>query len=409
MTDDDDHAEPPHLGTRAEAGLAPVAGRPGGAADRSALRRCPELATGPDGADPTGGDGDGSGWSSSWWWWPWRWPPDRTSTTTPCSPAPPSRCNSSSPCPPDKSHPVTHPVLLTDVEIGRVTALSYLFYKLQSDTDLEPVEAVTGGTPPSQLDAQGTLEMSQAEADAKTAALSRLGYTVTATPAGAVIFGTFPGTPAYAVLHVGDVVTAVDGVATPTAAALTTRAVPLPLGADRDAHRAQGRKRRSGPGAGHPQEHRGRLGRRPDGTLDLGIEPEDQVDFTYPFPVNIDVTNIGGPSAGLAMTLGVIDALTNGSVTGGTPWPPPAPSTARGTWATWAGCRRRRWRWRMPAPSIFLVPPQEYKAAHVQGSARTAGSTQYPRWTRLGRPGCPRGAVPPVRPGPPDAPGRAAG
>ena len=52
-------------------------------------------------------------------------------------------------------------------------------------------------------------------------------------------------------------------------------------------------------------------------TVNLGIQPEDQVDFTYPFPVSIDVTNIGGPSAGLAMTLGVIDALDKGSLTGG--------------------------------------------------------------------------------------------
>ena len=51
--------------------------------------------------------------------------------------------------------------------------------------------------------------------------------------------------------------------------------------------------------------------------VDLGIDTEDQVDFTYPFPVSINVTNIGGPSAGLAMTLGVIDALTSGSLTGG--------------------------------------------------------------------------------------------
>ena len=58
--------------------------------------------------------------------------------------------------------------------------------------------------------------MSQAEAAAKTAALRHLGYKVAATPSGAVIFGTFPGTPAYPVLNVGDVITAVDGVATPT-------------------------------------------------------------------------------------------------------------------------------------------------------------------------------------------------
>ncbi len=77
--------------------------------------------------------------------------------------------------PPDKAHPVSHPVLLTDVEIGRVTALSYLYFKLQSDTALEQVQTVTGGTPPSQLDAQGALEMSQAEVDAKVAALRHLG------------------------------------------------------------------------------------------------------------------------------------------------------------------------------------------------------------------------------------------
>ena len=57
--------------------------------------------------------------------------------------------------PPDKGHPVAHPVLMTDVRVGRVTALSYLFYKLQGDTALEQVDAVTGGTAPSQLDRPG--------------------------------------------------------------------------------------------------------------------------------------------------------------------------------------------------------------------------------------------------------------
>ena len=131
--------------------------------------------------------------------------------------------------PADKKHPVTHPVLLTDVEEGRVTALSYLFYKLQSDTALYPLEDVTGGTPASQLGAQGALEMSQAESYAKTAALRHLGYTVTATPSGAVIFGTFPGTPAYPALSVGDVVTAVDGVTTPTALGHGDRVDARPL------------------------------------------------------------------------------------------------------------------------------------------------------------------------------------
>ena len=67
-------------------------------------------------------------------------------------------------------------MLLTDVEIGRVTALSYLFYRLQGDT----VPRAAGGghrrDAAVAADAQGNLEMSQAEAAAKTAALRRLGY-----------------------------------------------------------------------------------------------------------------------------------------------------------------------------------------------------------------------------------------
>ena len=74
--------------------------------------------------------------------------------------------------PPDKGHPVTHPVLLTDVEIGRVTALSYLSSSSRATPPSNRWTSVTGGTPPSQLNAQGALEMSQAEADAKAAALT---------------------------------------------------------------------------------------------------------------------------------------------------------------------------------------------------------------------------------------------
>ena len=146
-----------------------------------------------------------------------------------------------------------------------------------------------------------------------------------------MIFGTFPGTPAYPILHVGDVVTAVDGAATPTANSLTHTLAHYHSGQTVTLGGAQGRDGAGSAGAGRPSRAPwstwadGRYG-----TFDLGIEPEDQVDFHYPFPVNINVTNIGGPSAGLAMTLGVIDALTTARSPEGTPWPPPAPSTAAG-------------------------------------------------------------------------------
>jgi Lon-like protease len=265
--------------------------------------------------------------------------------------------------PADRSHRVSHPVLLTDVQIGRVTALSYLFYELQSNVSLVPVGEVTGGTPPSELDAQGVLEMSQAEAAAKTAALRRLGYTVTATPSGAVIFGTYPGTPAYSALKVGDVVTAVDGVATPTARDLTSVL----------AHSHSGQTvtlsvRKGGMGAPVPETVTLKrtvvdTGGGKMQALDLGIQPQDQVDFTYPFPVTINVTNIGGPSAGLAMSLGVVDALTSGSTTGGHTVAATGTIDSLGNVGPVGGVPQKTIAVENAGASIFLVPPQEYKDA----------------------------------------------
>jgi PDZ domain-containing protein len=97
--------------------------------------------------------------------------------------------------------------------------------------------------------------------------------------------------------------------------------------------------------------------------LDLGIEPEDQVDYTYPFPVTIDVTNIGGPSAGLAMTLGVIDALTSGSITGGHTVAATGTIDNLGNVGDVGGVAQKTVAVENAGASIFLVPPPEYAAA----------------------------------------------
>ncbi len=269
--------------------------------------------------------------------------------------------------PPDRAHPVTNPVLLTDVEEARVSALSYYFYKLQNkyfhgNTSLYPLTAVTGGTAASELDAQGALEMSQAEDYAKTSALRYLGYPVPATAAGAVVFGTFPGTPAAGVLDVGDVITAVDGVATPTAEGLTTVLQRYHSGQTVVFTVRRGATHPPGPVPITLRETKVEV----DGqtvSLNVGIEPEDQVDYTYPFPVDIDVTNIGGPSAGLAMTLGVIDALSAGSLTGGHTIAATGTMDDQGNVGDVGGVPQKTIAVENAGATIFLVPHQEYKAA----------------------------------------------
>jgi len=51
-------------------------------------------------------------------------------------------------------------------------------------------------------------------------------------------------------------------------------------------------------------------------TAYLGIAPEQQQDWDFPVHVTVHTQDIGGPSAGLAMTLGIIDKLSTGRLTG---------------------------------------------------------------------------------------------
>jgi Lon-like protease len=277
--------------------------------------------------------------------------------------------------PPSKAHPVTHPVLLTDVEIARVSALDYLWYRWQGDTVFDSVDSITGGTPPSEQGAQGALEMSQAEASAKTAALRRLGYTVTATAAGAVVTGVYAGTPAYPVIGVGDVISAVDGTPTPTADALTAKLHTFHAGQTIIMTVAPVGSRTSKPVRVTLTPTRVDVGGGQYETLTLGIQVEDQVDYTYPFPVSINVTNIGGPSAGLAMTLGVMDALTNGSLTGGKTVAATGTIDAQGDVGDVGGVAQKTVAVENAGATVFLVPPQEYQAAK---SKQRSGLQIYP-------------------------------
>ena len=264
--------------------------------------------------------------------------------------------------PPGKGHHVADPVLLTDVEEARVTALTYLIFKLQSDTALYSVPSVTGGVSPAELDAQGNLQMSQAETAAKVASLRHLGYAVPATPVGAVIAGTFPGSPADGVLNVGDVVTAVDGTPTDSAHALTTA-----LAAYKSGQSVTFTVRRNGTAPPGPVTL---TLRRTIVELDgqhvlvtVGIEPQDEVHYTYPFPIAINVVNIGGPSAGLAMTLGVIDTLSGGQLTGGKKVAATGTMDASGNVGDVGGVAQKTVAVENAGATIFLVPPQEYAAA----------------------------------------------
>ncbi|HKY13856.1 MAG TPA: S16 family serine protease [Microthrixaceae bacterium] len=148
-------------------------------------------------------------------------------------------------------------------------------------------------------------------------AFDQVGYPVTVTGSGAFIDELMTGFPSSSILRQGDVITAVDGRPVTTAGDLR----PLLEG------KAAGDVvelsiRRPGTDGGEPVEltERVELGRNPDddsrGYLGVAVSTADQ-GLDLPFDIDIDSGKVTGPSAGLAWTLGLVDRLTPGDLTGG--------------------------------------------------------------------------------------------
>ncbi|HTX62753.1 MAG TPA: PDZ domain-containing protein [Acidimicrobiales bacterium] len=235
-----------------------------------------------------------------------------------------------------RAHRVRGDVFLTDVYISQVTALSYLYDEVRGDAQVLPAATVLGpATPASQLVAQGYLEMEQSQSAAKSAALTRLGYRVDVRDSGVAVFAVVSGSPASKALAVGEVVRAVDGRSTPGvcafAQALGSRraGTTVQLTVERshlNAHaelvpgpvlRKTVRLTRWPSSVPHPTATAACPGSGWRGQGFLGVEVETQQTFRFPFRITLRTTSIGGPSAGLAMTLGIIDTLSGGDLTGG--------------------------------------------------------------------------------------------
>lgn len=153
----------------------------------------------------------------------------------------------------------------------------------------------------------GRLQMDQSTQVAVAVALEHLGYEIM-TPIGARVERVMPDAPADDALHEGDIVQAVDDIAITTAQQLsdTIKANEPGATATLTALAPDGQTRTVTV----------TLADR-DGVALLGVIVTTHVNFDEPpIDVTLHIENIGGPSAGLAFTLSVIDALTPEPLTG---------------------------------------------------------------------------------------------
>ena len=156
---------------------------------------------------------------------------------------------------------------------------------------------------------QEQVEQSNAEAlhesqeSAETVALRELGYPVQVT-----IEKVVPGGPSAATLQAGDVITSVEGTPVTSTLKLTelVRAkpagTPLSIGYTRAGTAATAEIISRADGADQPPR--------------LGIQARTK-NQPHPFTLKLELDKIGGPSAGLMFTLGIIDKLRPEDLTGG--------------------------------------------------------------------------------------------
>ena len=282
--------------------------------------------------------------------------------------------------PKGQGHALHGRVLLTDVGVDNLKLISLIGVwfneKLFGDDLLVPTQGLTGNVPVSEFNAEGTVDMSESQLTANSVALRQLGYQVPETDIGVTVYVIDPQSPAWGVLQVGDVITSVDGVPTPNPIALVAAirthkpgdevtlrvgTIDTPLPGHNVSLRLGSEKVEGGTtvplvGIGDPAApYVGAMGTQPA--------------YKLPFTVKINADNIGGPSAGLAFTLAIIDSLSGGELTGGRVVAATGTIDPDGTVGDVGGVAQKTIAVERAGATLFLVPNQELAVARSKATS----------------------------------------
>jgi PDZ domain-containing protein len=264
--------------------------------------------------------------------------------------------------PPGQVHDHKGRILLVTVSLRTVHPLDYLQDKLNPDIQVVNERALVGNAKPSQLNQANQVAMQNSTQTAVIVSLERLNYKINVAGVGAEVDEVAAKTPADGHLQPGDVITALDGVATTSNDALvsairkhqpgdTIRLTVQSVNGTRTSTRTEIVKLgQSPPDQGAPHAY-------------IGIVTSTKANPKLPFGVTIDAGNIGGPSAGLAFTLGIIDELSTTDLTGGQVIAATGTIEPNGTIGDVGGVAQKTAAVRKAGAVAFLVPPGEYQEA----------------------------------------------
>jgi PDZ domain-containing protein len=270
-------------------------------------------------------------------------------------------------------------IMLTDVYLTSLDGWQWLYFHLKSHVQfVSGDELVDPGVSTAQLGAQGYLEMSDAKQAAEVAAFRSLGWKVPSTATGAIVTAVESDSPAQrANIHVATEIVAVNGTTVNSACSLINAMHAVPAGTTVDLTIIRARISPSGtisyrslskdklttvkPPKG--LEPSGCPGVNGVGTSYLGVGLEDGYAYALPAKVSIDTANIGGPSAGLAMTLTLIDKLSRKSISGNQPIAATGTIDVNGNVGDVGGVAEKTVAVQGAGAKYFFVPQVEVKTA----------------------------------------------
>jgi PDZ domain-containing protein len=268
------------------------------------------------------------------------------------------------------TYPLEGEVGFTTVSVQRATALGWAFAHLDDSITIVPSEQILGKQSDDE-NLQANLQMmTDSKETASAVALTHLGYDVTVTGSGATVVEVPDGSPSTGILIPGDTIVSLDG-------APITRSDELVIAVT--AHHPGdvvmlGVQPYETDGTRTSQDRTVTLGARPDDAAKayLGVSSITR-DSHYDLPVQVTVDSgtVGGPSAGLAFTLGIMDVMTPGSITGGHRIATTGTIRPDGSVGEVGGVHQKTIAVRESGAELFLVPRSEYdEAEKYAGSLR---------------------------------------
>lgn len=261
-------------------------------------------------------------------------------------------------------HPTTGHLYLTTVSVigapgySRMTLFDAMRFWVDRSVAVVPREVeYPPGADTKQVEAKTKEEMVQSQDAAKIAALRFLGEKVTTE--GVVVTSVEPGKPADGKLKSGDELKTVDGQPITSATDVREKIRAHSPGDTVDVAYVRN---------GEAASVRIKTVASPDGSgrSIIGVAPSEQCPCKTPFDVTIALgENVGGPSAGLMFTLGILDTLTPGEVTRGMTIAGTGTMDVDGRVGPIGGIKQKLIAAKRKGAVAFLVPDGNWEEANV--------------------------------------------